>query len=183
MGQLKFYTVDKKYLDFLQAKEKEERGFTKVPNHDYDTNEKFVCGVVFDINNRKYYAPVSSYKKKQDENILIKDKHGDVKSSIRFNYMFPVPDEYLKYKDFNIKPDGVDNEKYLKDKSLWEIEYDFCKKNETKILNKAKQTYKKVTKKLKPSLIENSCDFILLERAMDEYIAKEKVAADVDLNT
>ncbi|WP_294379086.1 type III toxin-antitoxin system ToxN/AbiQ family toxin [uncultured Clostridium sp.] len=145
MGKLKFYTVDKPYLDFLQYKEKSKRGFTRVPNHDYDTNEKFVCGVVFEINNRKYYAPMSSYTKKQNENILIEDKHGDVKSSIRFNYMFPVPDECLEYKDFNIKPDSMSEDKYNKYKSLLNIEYEFCVKNESKILNRAKRTYTKVT--------------------------------------
>ncbi|WP_035290282.1 hypothetical protein [Clostridium sp. KNHs214] len=44
MTQLKFYEVDKNYLNFLQKSELKHRGFTKVPNHNYANNEE-ICDV------------------------------------------------------------------------------------------------------------------------------------------
>ena len=162
MSNLYFYEVDKDYLNFLQKSEIEKRGFTKVPNHDYDSNEKFVCGIVLNINDLNYYAPVSSYSTKQKDNILIIDKKAKVKGSIRFNYMFPVPDFCLSYKDFSKEED-------LGYRNLLNIEYDFCLDNEVVIRNKARRTHKKVIKNLSPSLVKNSCDFNLLEQKCKEY--------------
>lgn len=48
-----FYDVDSEYVDFLKTID------SKVPNIKYDGNNKFVCGIVFKINNVEYYAPVS----------------------------------------------------------------------------------------------------------------------------
>ncbi len=169
MDGLGFYTVDRDYLEFLRKAEINKRGFTKIPNYEYNKNDKFVCGVVFNIDKFNYYAPISSYKIKQKENMLIKDKKGDVKSSIRFNYMFPVPRHCLKYKDIS-KEDDVGY------RTLLNIEYQFCLKNIEKILNLAKRTYTKVTKKLSPQLVSNSCDFKLLEEKYEEYEVLQEVA-------
>lgn len=56
-------------------------------------------------------------------------------------------------------------------------------KNQDKILNKAKRTYTKVTKKLDITLIHNSCDFILLEKAMNGYISIQEIAAEKDIES
>lgn len=48
------------------------------------------------INGMNYCVSVSSFDKKQEANILIRvpgDKK-EVKGSLRFNYMVPVPDEH-----------------------------------------------------------------------------------------
>ena len=47
--------------------------------------------------------------------------------------------------------------------------YRFCKNNEEKINKKANKTYEMVTKNKKQKLTENSCDFIMLEKACMEY--------------
>lgn len=63
-----------------------------------------VCGIVLEIAEYKYYVPISSYKKQQNNNILIKlsdDKYNQVKGSLRFNYMFPIHDKYIKKREFN----------------------------------------------------------------------------------
>ena len=65
MGKLKFYTINKNYLDYLR-----ENGDSKVPKHDYD-NAKFYTGIVFEINNYSYFAPISSFKEQQKTNYLI----------------------------------------------------------------------------------------------------------------
>ena len=50
------------------------------------------------VNGINYYVSVSSFDKKQEANILIYvpgDKK-EVKGSLRFNYMVPVPDECIE---------------------------------------------------------------------------------------
>ena len=107
-------------------------------------------------------VPVSSYKMQKPDNILINiesERYNKVKGSLRFNYMFPVPDECI-------------NERIIADdpnKILLNLEWKFCNENETRIRNKAKQTYSKVINKVNPSIVNNSCDFKLLERLCAEY--------------
>lgn len=160
---LSFYDIDKEYVKYLQEGERNERGFTRVPNIEYPRNlPKFTCGVVLDVHGYKYYVPVSSYKMQKPDNILINiesERYNKVKGSLRFNYMFPVPDECI-------------NERIIADdpnKILLNLEWKFCNENETCIRNKAKQTYSKVINKVNPSIVNNSCDFKLLERLCAEY--------------
>ena len=47
---LKFYDIDEDYIKFLKTIDKQ------VPNVKYDSNNKFLCGVVLDINGVKYYG-------------------------------------------------------------------------------------------------------------------------------
>lgn len=98
MSSLSFFDVNKDYVEYLQQIEIDNRGFTRVPDMEYSGRQKFLCGVVLTVNNFKYYVPVSSYKTKQSENILIvidNDRYNKIKGSLRFNYMFPVADEYI----------------------------------------------------------------------------------------
>lgn len=47
---LSFYDIDKEYVKYLQEGERNERGFTRVPNIEYPRNlPKFTCGVVYCI--------------------------------------------------------------------------------------------------------------------------------------
>ena len=81
-----------------------KRGFTRVPDIEYQNEKKMVCGVVLEISGFKYYVPISSYKIKQNNNLLIRlddDKFNPVKGSLRFNYMFPVDDRYISKRDFS----------------------------------------------------------------------------------
>lgn len=71
MDKLDFYDVSDEYIDYLQSAEIAERGFTRVPNIKYNGERKFLCGIVFKINNFNYYVPATSYKTQQSENILI----------------------------------------------------------------------------------------------------------------
>ena len=93
-----FYRINEEYIHFLQKYEKEKRGVTKVPNIHYAERNKFAFGAILKVNSINYYVSVSSFDKKQEANILIRvsgDKK-EVKGSLRFNYMVPVPDECLK---------------------------------------------------------------------------------------
>ena len=160
-----FYRIDEEYNQFLQKYEKEKRGVTKVPNIRYTDRNKFAFGAVLEIHGMKYYVSVSSFDKKQEANILIRvpGDEKEVKGSLRFNYMVPVPDkciERLVIKD-------VDDEKY---RTLLNKEYQFCMDNSEKIQKKANKIYEMVTTNRKQILTDNSCDFKILEQGCQEYI-------------
>ena len=56
------------------------------------------------INDIDYYVPITSYKKSQQDNILIKiESHKKlvIKGSMRFNYMIAVPSGCLVPVDFS----------------------------------------------------------------------------------
>lgn len=160
-----FYKVSEEYNKFLQKYEKEQRGVTKVPNIRYSDRNKFAFGAVLIVNGIKYYVSVSSFEKKQEANILIRvpGDEKEVKGSLRFNYMIPVPDsciERLIIKD-------VDDEKY---RILLNKEYKFCIDNLERIQKKANKIYEMIIQNKKQILTDNSCDFRILEAAYNEYI-------------
>ena len=162
---LNFYDVDKEYIKYLKNIEIQNRGFTHVPDMEYKGEQKFLCGIVLKVSNNDYYVPVSSYKEKKQDNILIifkEDKYNPVKGSLRFNYMFPVPQNLIKLRVIN---DEQNNER----KRFLNRQLLFCNEESEKIFNQANRTYTIVTKGLNPNLIKNSCDFILLEKACIEY--------------
>ena len=161
-----FYRVAEEYNEFLQEYEKKHRGITKVPNVRCSDRNKFAFGAVLTVNDIKYYVSVSSFNKKQEANILIRvpgDKQ-EVKGSLRFNYMIPVPDECLE----RLVIKEVEDEKY---RTLLNKEYQFCIDNEEKIQKKANKIYEMVVNNRKQILTDNSCDFKLLEAAYHEYIS------------
>lgn len=140
MDKLKFYIVPNSYVDYLQKAEIQKRGFSRVPNLDYgeDHKQKFVCGIVLNINNINYFAPTTSYKVKKPDNFLILNSNGDkVVSSLRFNYMFPVPMEILTLYSFKTISD-------VKYRTLVQQEYRYCVDNQEDIRKSAYRTYKRV---------------------------------------
>ncbi len=162
-----FYRIDDKYIGFLQTYEKAYRGFSKVPNIHYSDRDKFSFGAVLKVNGMNYYVSVSSFDIQQEANILIRipgDKK-EIKGSLRFNFMIPVPDECIN----RLVIKDIMDEQY---RLLLNKEYRFCKNNESKILEKAIMIYDMVVHDKKPKLTENSCDFKLLEKAYEEYVSE-----------
>lgn len=160
-----FYRISEEYGRFLQKYERDRRGVTKVPNIRYVDHNKFAFGAVLEVNGIKYYVPVSSFDKKQEANILIRipgDKK-EVKGSLRFNYMVPVPDDCVE----RLVIKNVKDEKY---RFLLNKEYKFCVNNIERIQKKANKIYELVTTNRKQILTDNSCDFKLLEQGYREYI-------------
>lgn len=167
MDKLNFYTVNLQYVDFLKNAEQEKRGFSRVPNMDYGAQRKlkFLCGVVLQVNEMNYYVPVTSYKQQKPDNFLIKAANGQVVSSLRFNYMFPVPNELISVRIIADEPDSA----Y---RALLSQELRYCIKNQETIQHLAERTYKRVLLAKNPGLVANSCDFKLLEQAYRTYIQK-----------
>ena len=162
-----FYRINEAYNQFLQEYEKKKRGVTKVPNIRYTDRNKFAFGAVLQVNGMKYYVSVSSFDKKQEANILIRvpgDKK-EVKGSLRFNYMVPVPDECIE----KLVIKDVKDEKY---RLLLNKEYKFYIENAERIQKKANKIYKMVKANNKQILTDNSCAFYILEEGCQEYIEK-----------
>lgn len=156
MCRLNFYEVDVLYTDFLR-----EYGDNKIPFIRYGKNDRFLCGILFEIDGMNYFAPISSFKQPQKSNIIIKDHHGNDIGSIRFGYMFPVPLSLVRKKDFSVK-----NQFYQR---LLEEEYNFCSKNSQRIISKATHIYRNVKEKKDLTLVKNCCDFDVLEQAYRNY--------------
>lgn len=164
-----FYRINEEYNQFLQKYEKEKRGVTKVPNIRYADRNKFAFGTVLEVNGMKYYVSVSSFDKKQEANILIRvpGDEKEVKGSLRFNYMMPVPDECIE----RLVIKDIDDEKY---RILLNKEYQFCVDNTERIQKKANKIYEMVINNKKQILTDNSCDFKILEQGYQEYINRTK---------
>ena len=162
---MEFYHINEKYNQFLQEYEKEKRGVTKVPNIRYTDRNKFAFGAVMRINGMNYYVSISSFDKKQEANILIRipGDEKEVKGSLRFNYMFPVPDECIE----KIIIKDIKDEKY---RLLLNKEYKFCIDNAERIQKKANKIYEMVTTNRKQILTDNSCAFNILEAGYKEYV-------------
>jgi len=164
MDKLNFYIADFHYVKYLQEAEKENRGFSRVPNMEYTKGHKrkFLCGVVLRINDIDYYVPVTSYKQQKPDNFLITSDNGKVVSSLRFNYMFPIPKELTAVHVISEESDRA----Y---RTLLAQELRYCIKNQTVIQRLAERTYKRVLLGKDVGLVVNSCDFELLERKCHEY--------------
>ncbi len=162
-----FYRISENYNKYLQKYEKEHRGITKVPNIRYTDRNKFAFGAVLIINEIKYYVSVSSFETKQEANILIRipGDEKEIKGSLRFNYMIPVPDTCID----RLIIKNIEDEKY---RLLLNKEYQFCIDNMDKIQKKAEKIYEMVINNRKQILTDNSCDFKILEAAYKEYIEK-----------
>lgn len=164
MDKLNFYLIDLEYARFLAQAEQEKRGFSRIPNLDYGTqrHSKFLCGIVLQVNGMDYYVPVSSYKIQKPDNFVITDKNGKPVSSLRFNYMFPIPKGLAKIRRIDTEPD----QSY---RALLSQELQSCIKNQEKIRYLAERTYRRVLLCKDKGLVMNSCDFRLLEEKCLEY--------------
>ena len=166
--KISFYYVDIDYINFLKRIEIKNRGYTCVPNITYSNREKFMYGAVLCINGIEYYVPVSSKIKEKEDNLIIRDKKGIPKGSLRFAYMIPVPHSCLSL--LSIKDLSNDGRRILISKELA-----FCRKNDYRIQKQAQKTYDRVINKRNPQLVKNSCDFKLLEKAYIAYCKHYKL--------
>ena len=121
------------------------------------------------------YVSVSSFDKKQEANILIRvpGDEKEIKGSLRFNYMIPVPEECIE----RLIIKNIKDEKY---RMLLNKEYRFCMDNAERIQKKANKIYEMVTTNRKQKLTDNSCAFRILEQGYREYV--ENVLTNIRKN-
>lgn len=153
---LRFYDIDENYVKYLQTIDKQ------IPNIHYSTNNKFVCGVVLDINGVKYYAPISHMNKQQRTNMLIYDKGRPI-SSIRFSFMLPATNDVLTVKNF--ADIAKTNQSYA---DVLAAEYKYCSDNIQSVYDKALAVYKIGCNK-SHKFNYTCCDFLKLEQEYQKY--------------
>lgn len=145
-----FYFVKPTYVQYLKTID------SRVPDVQYAKRNKFLCGVVFDVNGKQYFSPVSSFNKQQRTNFIIEDKNGKAVGSLRLSFMLPIPREQLSHYVISQEPDP----KY---RTLLTQELDYIQKHEPKIKQKAAEVYA-IGNNPNHYLAKNCCDFARLER-------------------
>jgi protein AbiQ len=160
MDNIKFYEVSAEYVDYLVPHA--PHLFRNKKNG--QQNERKYIGVVFQINELNYFAPLSSFKekhKKMSDSIdFIKIKNYAV---INLNNMFPVPEGKYTYVDISKEH----NPKY---KSLLLAEYRYIKSIQEKIRKNAGNLYKLKTSGETSALTKRCNDFLKLEKLCKNYI-------------
>ena len=168
--KFKLVIIDSKYCDYLREFD------DRVPyNFSKKENRPFV-GILFEIENIKYFAPLSSPKEKHRmmHNMLDFLKIDDGKLGVlNFNNMIPVPD--CSYYLINMNdPNKLNDIKYynlLLDQLSWLNEHYI------QVKNKSKRLYKLYTlRKLSKVIFDRCCDFTLLEEKCRKY-NKEMILA------
>ena len=164
--KLKFYTVTEEYMIYLKKYDE------KVMDNRGIKNKRPYIGVLFEIDRKKYLAPLSSPKPKH---LTMKNSLDFVKINqgkfgvINLNNMFPVIEEVIIEKNINLEEDN----KY---KELLVNQLDWCNKMENRdnIYRKAEKLYKEILNKKEQSRFWNRCcNFSLLEEKAIEFISLE----------
>lgn len=163
---LNLYHIDDKYITFL----KNSGNNSVESNYAKADNQKPYIGVVFQVNNHNYFAPLSSPKEKYkamsySNPTLFKIEKGSNKKLIgvvRLNNMIPVPDMALIRVDFAKVKD-------LEYKNLLESQYRIMQNNLSNIKDKAQSIYDLVVNKKNDFYRNLSNDFTKLEKDCNHF--------------
>lgn len=176
MKRLRLYTVDNKYIDYLSRL---DNNVMYRSGAAYKNERKYV-GVVLEINNFKYFAPLSSPKnsdyfykngtryirKSIIPLVRLVSSDGILLSKVKLDSMIPVPDECLTLYDY-------DNETDIKYKSLIAKEIICLRKAREFILKNARILYNQKTKNYQNiGYLSSTVDFKRLETACAKYNKK-----------
>lgn len=161
--KLKLVIVDSKYCDYLRNFDE------RVPyNFSKKENRPFI-GVLFEINDIKYFAPLSSPKEKhkimRDMVDFLKLDKGKL-GVVNFNNMIPVLEQNFTLIEFDKINEtfGFKYNKLLKDQIYWLI------RNDEKLYKKSKKLYNDyINEKLNKKISSRCCNFKLLEEKCMEY--------------
>lgn len=181
-------TIDTKYIEFLRS----DRKLYNVFENKDDANfiRKYI-GIVFNIGQYHYYAPLSSpkrtdYKVVNGKQIIRNDiipiirivvqenEEMRLKGTVKLSNMIPVPEKAI----FDYDIEREENEQY---KALIEKEYAVLKQKERKILKNAELLYRQKTKEdilysgenanKKPGYLSATINFKYAEQMHDKYIS------------
>lgn len=158
MKNLKLYFIDTDYINYLK-KYDGKVAYNKVSNRPY-------VGVVYEYNDFKYFAPLSSPKKKHlsmKENAvdIFKIKKGEL-GVINLNNMIPCGYNVLRE-----AISDIDDKKY---KILLENQLSYINSKKEILLKKVKNFRTRYQKGLlQDNIMDRCCDFDLLEIKYLEY--------------
>lgn len=172
MSKLKLYIVSDDYIEFL-------RKFDSKVMLNKEAERKYL-GTVLSINEFNYFVPLSSPKDKdyiinngikeirKDTITILRiilenaNNKPELKGTLRFSNMIPVPDKELTYYDVN-------NESNVNYKILVIKELLFINQNTEKIIKNAKVLYNQKVKNYSFRHLQFTLDFKLLEEKSLEY--------------
>jgi protein AbiQ len=159
---MNFYIIDDAYIAHLKLVD------SRVPEN-YKASKPFI-GVVLQINDFKYFAPLTSHKPKQDGirhdsptvvKLHERGNEGNKLGMIQLNNMIPVPDQAIKPLDMAAQPSH-----YAR---MLNKQHEYIKTVRTQINEKAQKLYKLVCVDKHHLFARISCDFQALEQALGKY--------------
>lgn len=157
--RVKFYKISDKYIEYLSK-------FDKHVSWNKEQKRPYI-GVVLNIEDYLYFAPLYSYKEKyatykgNQSFVRVQDRKGRDLSIIRLAEMIPVPKGAVTLMDF-----GERGEKY---QDLLQAENDFINDNRENLYKKAKKLYRNVTEIKVPFFVNIACDYKVLEEKCKAY--------------
>jgi len=170
---MKWYIINKEYVSYLKEFDH------KIENIDYGNKLRPYIGIIMEINNIKYYVPISSPKEKHHRMNNSIDFHkitdpitNHLYGVINLNNMFPVPDSeikilrYDKLHELRRFDNDKDRNSYTR---LLRKELNIINGIEDKLKNKAAKLYNKVINHQDEHLINRCCNFSLLEEKCIAY--------------
>ena len=170
-SKLKWYIVDKEYVEFLHKFDK------VVENIDYSERLKPYIGILIEINEFNYYVPISSAKSKHyqmKENIdfikIMKDEK--IVGALNINNMIPILDENikeLKYKEIDKYRTFKNEKEKMRYIALLSLELDLINKKINKIRKSALKLYNEKINNPNSNIAKRCCDFKMLEEKAKIY--------------
>jgi len=162
---LEFYTVSDAYINYLKNID------SKVPDN-YGEKRPYI-GVLLEVQNHRYLAPLTSYKAKQDNikssnptifKLYEKGNENNKLGLIHLNNMIPVLDIAITRVDISLQ-----EERY---KNLLNLQLDYIKANQDAVKIKALNLYELITKHNHQFYSSISCGFTNLESEYIKYSPK-----------
>ena len=167
---LKLVKVDTMYCDYLRQFD------NKVPfNYARKASRPFV-GVLFEVNEFKYFAPLSSPKPKH---LRIRNKIDFMRidngklGAINFNNMIPVDNINIECIDLNSTTKTKEEKQYLR---LLKEQLYWLNRNKDKIYKNSKEIYfRYLNNRLPRNVKDRCCNYLLLEEKCVEYNSSKVV--------
>lgn len=174
MIKLKWYVVDKEYVNYLRKFD------SKVENIDYKDNLKPYIGIIIKIKNFNYYVPISSPKKKhykmKDSMDLIRIiKDNKILGVLNLNNMIPILNqniqllEYDKIDEYRNFESDLQRRLYIK---LLDVELDIINSKNENIRKNAIRLYQEKINNPKAKVAMRCCDFQTLEEKAKVYTSE-----------
>ena len=164
MNNLKLVIIDECYCDYL-------RTFDSKVAYNYGKKDtRPFIGVLFNVGNVEYFAPLSSPKAKhltmKSRIDFLKVDNGNL-GVVNFNNMIPVTSNNYSVVDLNRKTNNLNELKYL---LLLQNQYKWLNAHSDIIRKRAQNLYIKYDNKKLPKIIyDRCCNFKLLEKACKQY--------------
>ncbi len=162
--KLELVKLEPKYCNYLRQFD------NKVPYNYKEKELRPFMGVLFEVNNCMYFAPLSSpkpkHKKLKDKLDFLKIDNGKL-GAINFNNMLPVTEKNIIKLDLENNSCSKSEEKYLK---LLKEQLFWLNRNSDKLYGRSKKLYDKyLNKTLEPNIAKRCCNFKLLEEKCYSY--------------